>query len=144
MKAEMDGTNVVEIVTGLTYPGGILIDTLNSQRRLFWVDLGTNKVQSSKLDGTDTQTVVELTGDPQPWGLAANNDRLFWGNFNSSSFQTSDKYGQNVETLYYGIHGINHLTAVTPNPVQTRLNHCEGQSCSGVCVLNTNSFRCLP
>ena len=52
IKAGMDGSNALEIVTALASdPIGIAIDF--SSFRLFWVDYLRNKVQSSNMDGTD-------------------------------------------------------------------------------------------
>ena len=139
--AQMDGTNVVEIINGLSTAAGVAID-LNSLR-LFWSDYNTNKVQSSNLDGTDVQQVAQLPSGSGPWGIAVNKDRLYWGNWDSKSLQVSTKTGQDLQTLYNGAHNIQHLTVATSNPKQTRPNHCEGQSCSGICVLNKTSFRCI-
>ena len=140
--AEMDGSNVAEIVSGVEEPGDITIDFDSS--RLFWVTRDTNKVQSSNLDGTDVQLVVQLSSGTEPWGIAITDDRLFWGNWGSESLQSSDKTGQDIETTYNGTHSIYSLTVAYPNPIQTRRNHCEGQLCSsGICVLNKNSFRCV-
>ena len=138
-KAEMDGTNLVEIVPHLGHPTGIAIDYDSS--RLYWVDCSTNKVQSSNLEGTDVELVAQSEGCP--WGIAVNSGSIFWGTYTSKSLQTSDKAGQDVRTLFDGTHGIQHLTVAAPSPVQTRKNHCEGQICSGICVLTADSFSCI-
>ena len=141
-KAEMDGTNVVKIVSSLDCPFGIAIDF--ASQRLFWTDFNENKVHSSNLDGTDVQLVVQLSSGTKPLGIAVTEDRLFWGNYGSKSLQSCEKTGQDIKTLRNGTGAINHLTVATPNPVQTRPNHCEGQACpSGMCVLSKDLLRCV-
>ena len=141
-KAEMDGSNLVKIVKDLGAPAGIAVDL--GALHLFWVDHNTNTVQSSYLNGTSVQLVAQLRYVDKPWGVAVDGDRLFWGNYASKSIQTSDRTGQDVRTLYNGTHFIQHLTLGARNPAQTRQNHCEGQTCSGICVLTAKSFRCIP
>ena len=144
LKAEMDGTNAAQIVTGLDLPAGIVIDFISY--RLFWADYGTNKIQSSNLDGTDIQLVAQLSSSPYtgPWGIAVTDEQLFWGNYNAKSIQRSGKMGQDVQTLYNGTNSFNNLVVASSIPVQTRPNHCEGQKWSGgICVLNKYSFRCI-
>ena len=142
LKAVMDGTNVVEIGSSVTDPGGMVIDF--SLLRLYWTDCATEKLQSSDLDGQDLKVIAQFSNKTCPWGIALQDDQLIWGNHGSKSIQTSYKTGQNVRMLYNGTLSIQHLTLTTSAHSQTRINHCDGQDCSGICVLNTNSFRCLP
>ena len=136
----MDGNHVTEIISGLSYPAGIAVEF--DSRRLFWAEYEGNRIQSSNLDGTDVQLVVQLSGNTSPLGIAVHGDRLFWGNVYSKSLQSSEITGQDVRTLYNSTHGIQHLTAAIQDPSQTRPNHCEGQECSsGICVLTRNSYR---
>ena len=144
MKAAMDGTAPMEVITGLKTAAGVVVDSSSPQQRLFWVDHNATRIQSGKLDGTDIQTVAQLPPSSRPWGIAVRNDQLLWGNYGSKSIQVSSKSGENLRTLYSGTFKINHLALAMANPIQTRRNHCEGQSCSGICVLSTNYFRCLP
>ena len=140
-KADMDGSNVKEIISGLISPAGIAVDF--DSRRIFWVEWSGARIQSSNLDGTDVQLVLQLSRNTYPWGIAVTGQRLFWGG-NSGSLQSSNKSGQDIRTLDNGTSSILHLTLAAPNPVHTRLNHCEKQACSdGICVLTSNSFRCV-
>ena len=140
--AEMDGTNAVDIITGLSRPAGIAIgfDPL----RLFWVDHATDRVKSSNLEGTDLRQVAQLPPGTYPWGIAIKNGQLFWGNYAFNCLQSSAQTGENLQTLYSGTFEIQHLVVPSSSPARTRRNDCEGQSCAGICVLNKNSFRCLP
>ena len=58
VKTLTDGTNSVQIVSGLINPVGITMDYKSS--KLFWVEHALGQVQSSRLDGTDVVTQAQL------------------------------------------------------------------------------------
>ena len=149
----MDGSNPVQLITGLDNPSGLAIDL--SSQRLFWGNCGANTIQSSHLNGTDVQRVLGFNSDTYTCirGIAIHGDKLFWGTSawfdpqpSSYSFQTSNKFGQDLRMLCNGTSEIRRLTVAAPNPVQTRRNHCkELVGCTrGICVLNKKSFSCIP
>ena len=142
MSAGTDGSDGITLVSGLQTPCGIAIDFL--ERRIYWADRGTNRIQSCDTQGHGIRTVVQLLpGDYQPWGIALRNDTVYWGNYNVKAFQSGRKSGQDVRSVYNGDY-IRMLTIVPPSGLPTnRTNHCKGSRCSGICVLTTNSFRCL-
>ena len=141
-KAEMDGSNSVQIGHGLTDPAGITIDFVSL--RLFWVEYEAHLVRSSDLEGTDVYLVAQLDDRTYPWGIAVSGGRIYWGTWKSNLLQTSDKTGHDIRTLLHDEHDIMQLTVATANPNQTRRNHCEGQICSiGICVLTKSSSRCI-
>ena len=57
MTAWMDGTNSVEIVSGLSGPRGIAVDCESS--RLFWTDIFEGSVKSNGLDGSNVTVLVK-------------------------------------------------------------------------------------
>ena len=140
-RAQMDGSNAVEIVSGLREPIGIAIDYDAS--RLFWTEFIGNKICSSNLDGADVRTIVTLQTYVGPWGIAVHNNRVYWGNSNGRSLQSSTKLGQNVRTVLKESSYIKHLTTTSRDLPITRQNPCEGQNCSNICVLTTTAFRCI-
>ena len=142
MSAGTDGSDRIILVSRLQTPYGIAIDF--SERRIYWADRGTNRIQSCDTQGQGIRTVVQLRpGDYQPWGIALLNGTVYWGNYNVKAFQSGRKSGQDVRSVYNGDY-IRMLTIVPPSGLPTnRTNHCKGQRCSGICVLTTNSFRCL-
>ena len=144
MKAMMDGTGSVQIVSGLEDPTGIVVDHKSS--KIFWVDVIAHKVQSSGLDGGVVTTVVELS-EFKPWGITMDADRLYVGNWKSTSeLRSCTKTGGDMKTLYRGARPMQQLAMITARPPHTsRRNHCAGQTCSGggICVLTASSFRCL-
>ena len=65
-RANLDGSNVEEIVTGLSNPAGIAVDGLNG--KMYWTDAGAGKIQRADLNGTNVQELV--TGLVGPIGIA--------------------------------------------------------------------------
>ena len=145
MRASMDGTNSVQIVSGLVTPRGIVVDFQTSA--LFWVDAGTKRVQTSRLDGSSVATLAG-TIDSSPWGIAVDRDRVYFGSFGSSPYalRSCSKTGGDIKTHYTGGTQMQHLAFISSrHPTTTRRNDCAGQSCSGngICVLTPSSYRCL-
>ena len=50
-RANLDGTDVEDLVTVLESPTGIAIDTIAG--KIYWPDGGTDKIQRANLDGTN-------------------------------------------------------------------------------------------
>ena len=66
-RADLDGSNVETLVTGLRYPRGIALDV--TAGKMYWTDPGTGKIQRANLDGTGVEDVV-TTGLHTPWSIA--------------------------------------------------------------------------
>ena len=122
--AGMDGTDPHVAVSGLKLPYGIAIDL--NMSRLYWTEEDMDRIQSANLDGSDTRTIVKLSG---PQGIAVLADEIFWGNWRSHELQSSSKTGGHIRTLH--------------THARNGVNLCESQNCSKLCVLSPSSFRCL-
>ena len=96
MKALMDGTNVVQIVAGLSGPTGITVDYKSST--LFWVEYG-KKVQSSRLDGSSVVTLARLSHPL--WGIAVDETRVYFSSRSIPSvLRSCSKTGGDVKVLH--------------------------------------------
>ena len=136
----MDGSGQYQIVTGLKYPCGIVIDFQMS--RMYWTDCLLQKIQSIKINGGDVDTIVE--GLPGPRGIALIGENMFFGNLYNNALQSITIEGTNNRTHHTDSHGIWYLTVVPDMERPTnRTNHCKGQHCTGICVLTTTSSRCI-
>ena len=140
-RAQMDGSDVVQIVKGLNCPAGIAIDYDAS--RIFWTEMAGDKIQSSNLDGTDVHPLVKLPSGTEPWGIALHGDRMYWGSWNGKKVQRSSKSGQNVHTVFTEKRPIQQLTTTRWNYPITRPNHCKLQMCPNICVLTMTAARCI-
>ena len=143
MRAEMDGSNRVTLVTGLKYARGLTIDFEES--RLYWTCRGDDTIQSSNLQGSDIRTVIQLQNGSYPIGVGPLHDRLYWTNFEGKTLQASSMSdGTVVQTLYTGNKRLYHFVIIPGLNLPTnRVNHCDRQNCTKVCALTATSFRCV-
>ena len=139
LKAGMDGSNPIRIVTALGEPCGIIIDYHSS--RLYWADLGTKEIQSSNLEGGDIVTVITL--QVGPYGIALLGDKLYWGHYQSNAVQSCSTSGTGLRTVHDGTTITWQFTVPAWGLSRNRTDHCEQHTCSNVCVLTPTSFRCL-
>ncbi|MYD63634.1 MAG: hypothetical protein F4W91_21560 [Gemmatimonadetes bacterium] len=68
-RANLNGTGVEDLVTGVTDPRGIALDI--SGGKMYWVDNGADKIQRANLNGTGVEDVL-TTGLTTPIGIALN------------------------------------------------------------------------
>ena len=68
-RANLNGTGVEDLVTGVAEPRGIALDI--SGGKMYWTDNGADKIQRSNLDGTGVEDVL-TTGLTTPIGIALN------------------------------------------------------------------------
>ena len=141
-RAEMDGSNPLTLVGGLSHPRAITIDF--ASRRLYWMDWGYYRMQSSDLDGRDIQLVLQL-GSSGCLGHAVWNDRIYFGN-DGHRLQSCTKDGQDIQTLYTAT-GNGNIGRISVVPVvdqpATRTSDYAGLNCSTLGVLTRTSYRCL-
>eukprot|EP00794_Sanderia_malayensis_P002952 gene2952-3402_t len=101
--AYMDGTRRLTIIsTDLRYPSGLAIDKI--EERIYWSDMGLDRIESSHLDGSDRRILYDhygynpyypidgITGEIQtPYGLAVFRNRIFWTDWSSRAIYSADK-----------------------------------------------------
>ena len=141
IRAGMDGSNPVTVITGLGNPHGIKIDLTTS--KLFWTDYKTGRIESSNFQGGDRRTVVQLSSE-RTRGIAIADGRIYWGGERSYKLESSTMTGEDIVTLHTETESINQLAVVPDSSLlQNRTNDCEARRCEKVCVLTAASFRCL-
>ncbi len=101
-RANLDGSNIEEVVTGLSFPLGIALD--QGAGKLYWADSAAGKIQRADLDGSNTEDLV--IGLPKPYGIALDVGRgkMYWTNVGipwepDGSIQRAALDGSNVENL---------------------------------------------
>ena len=107
--ADLDGSNVQDLLTGLDFPQGIALDVAGG--KMYWTsqrDLNpatqtlTSKIQSADLDGSNVRDLV--TGSESPRGgiaLDVAAGKMYWTDW--SKIQSADLDGSNVRTLVPGL-----------------------------------------
>ncbi len=106
----LDGSNVEDLVTGLTYPSDIALDV--SSGKMYWTDRDTDKIQRANLDGSNVENLVTrgLEG-PTDIALDVVSGKIYWINSGfrvipqgvldteTDKIQRANLDGSNVENL---------------------------------------------
>ena len=92
-RADLDGDNIEDLVTGLRTPLGIAI----AGDKMYWTDGGTNKIQRADLNGGNVEDLV--TGLNKPVGIAIAGDKVYWVDSDTDKIQRADLDGSNIEDL---------------------------------------------
>ena len=149
MRAQMDGTHVTQVLSGLDHPVGVTIDF--DESRLYWSEYTAHCISSSTMNGSDIFVVADGETDTEdggsavryPWGIALHDDYVYRGNYHGNSLQRCSKGGSDIENLLMDQGHIQQLTTTKWNFRMTRANDCEGKNCGHICVLTTSSYECV-
>ncbi|MCP4628336.1 MAG: choice-of-anchor D domain-containing protein, partial [bacterium] len=100
-RADLDGNNVEDLVTGLPLPNGIALDT--NSGKMYWTEGGMKKIQRADLDGNNVEDLV--TGLANPLGIALDTGigKMYWVVQGTAKIQRADLDGNNVEDLVTGL-----------------------------------------
>ena len=96
-RANLDGTNVQDIVTGLGWSTDIAFDM--SMNKMYWTNRDTtSKIQRANLDGTNIETLVTSdTSLKESIALDISGGKMYWTKENK--IQRANLDGTNIETL---------------------------------------------
>lgn len=141
--AGMDGSRRKDIITkDIVWPNGLAVD--DSIQRIFWSDAKLNRIESSRLDGTD-RVVLPVTVS-HPYAIDVFEDSIYWCDPVAHEVQSCDKFtGKNTKVLMKeasftpaGIH-VHH-----PSKQRHIPNPCWNVICSHLCLLSPDplGFKC--
>jgi hypothetical protein len=99
-RANLDGSNVETIVSGLVDLLGIELDT--NARKMYWVDAASQKIQRANLDGSAVQDVITSQGGLWDLAIDTATAKIYWGNMNDNSIRRANLDGSGVELLWTG------------------------------------------
>ena len=98
-RANLDGSGVQDLVTGLRNPRDIALDM--SGGKMYWTDMGTGKIQRANLDGSGIQDLVTGLRNPKDIALDVVGGKMYWVQLNRRNIQRADLNGSNVEVLVF-------------------------------------------
>ena len=101
-RANLDGSNVHDLVTGLSFPRGLAVDVTGS--KMYWTDASADKIQRANLDGSNIEDLV--TGLDAPLNglsLDVTNNKMYWTERNLGKIQRANLDGSNIEDLVTGL-----------------------------------------
>ena len=99
--ANLEVSNVEDLVTGLDRPLGIALDVAGG--KLYWTNWDTGKIQRANLDGSNIEDLV--TGLVSPDGIALDvaGGKMYWTDFGTDKIQRANLDGSDVEDLVTGL-----------------------------------------
>ena len=102
-RANLDGSNIKDLLPGLESPVGIALDVNGG--KMYWTDRDVGVVQRTNLDGSTTETLI--TGLETPVGIALDLDegKMYWTDRGAGVVQRANLDGSNIETLVSGVRG---------------------------------------
>lgn len=103
-RSNLDGSNIEDLVTGLSWPAGIAVDFQNSPNKIYWIDLSTPKIQRSNLDGSSVEDLVS-DGLNSPYWIALDlqSNKMYWTDLGAGKIQRSNLDGTDVQELVTGL-----------------------------------------
>ncbi len=97
-RAELDGSGIRTLVSGLGQPRDIALD--RDGGRMYWTDSGSDKIQRAHLDGSKVEDLV-TEGLKEPFGIALDKagGKIYWSDWGTDKIQRSNLDGSEIEDL---------------------------------------------
>ncbi|MYC72642.1 MAG: PQQ-binding-like beta-propeller repeat protein [Gemmatimonadetes bacterium] len=101
--ANLDGSNIEDVLTGLSYPDGIALDAV--QDKIYWNALGEkweHTIQRANLDGSNVEGVIPKLSDTfLPGGIALDvlASKIYWMAAGRKAIRRAELDGSNVEDI---------------------------------------------
>ena len=101
-QAAMDGTARRIIVKGnLGAPNGLTMD--HSSNRLYWIDAKLDRIEEFDLNYRNRRVILSFTTDVSPFGLAMNQDWLYWSDWKTKTISRVSTSRGKHEIIAYGL-----------------------------------------
>jgi len=120
--ANLNGTNIVDIVTGLQMPAGIAVDCTSTPMKLYYSERGTSKIVRVNFDGSNPEEIITGEAGIKDIELDVYNRKIYWSKdtYSDDRIQRADmdSLNSNIEDLYtsgYAMHGFNGVAIDTIN-----------------------------
>ncbi len=116
MSADLDGSNVQELVPGLS-PLAVLsgIDLDPVENKIYWSDDGNGKIQRSNTDGSDVEDIPLSPTSVFAIAIEAVGRKLYWTEGEQGRILRADLNGSNVDTLVTGLGAIDGIALDVPS-----------------------------
>ncbi|MCG8461765.1 MAG: hypothetical protein MI919_36245 [Holophagales bacterium] len=102
-RADLDGTNIELLVSGLISPGGLDLDT--NRGKVYWAEQNGRRLARANLDGSGVETILgSLPGFPASVALDVDAEKIYWVEFAGStthSVKRANLDGSNLENLVF-------------------------------------------
>lgn len=100
-RANLDGTDMVTLVQGLTNARGLAIDPVGGW--MYWSDTQDNRLYRAHLDGTGVETIVDTGHQLGHPTLDVAGGKVYFGNFGAGDVRRANLDGTEAEVLFGGL-----------------------------------------
>ncbi|KAK7483333.1 hypothetical protein BaRGS_00025393, partial [Batillaria attramentaria] len=149
-RANYDGTDRRTLVSLEPVPNGLALDLQN--KRLYWVDALSERIESIGLDGRNRQ-LIRTIADSHLFGLALQNETLYMTEWGSSRHQTTVSHMYRMQTDGSGLERwlraqgkMDDVHAYGEDSWEQGPNGCSSRRnvCGDICIPSPgNSYKCL-
>ncbi|MDE0014480.1 MAG: DUF5050 domain-containing protein [Candidatus Poribacteria bacterium] len=101
-RANLDGSNIQDIVTGLDLPDHMAVDS--QKGKIYWVDRITDKIQRANLDGSNVQDIVILPEQSSTSiSLDVQRGKIYWAGWTNIGLEIyrANLDGSNIQTVVH-------------------------------------------
>ena len=98
-RANLDGSNIQDVLTGLIHPLYLALDIPGG--KIYWTGWLTGRIRSANLDGSNLQDLVVKTGQGNPHSIALDlaAGKMYWTEWTIGKIQRANLDGSNIEDL---------------------------------------------
>lgn len=105
-RANLDGTGMEDVLTGLTNPTGIALDF--QAGKIYWTEApatGTNRIRRANLNGTGMEDLVLSATRIQGLALDLVAGKIYWTGYAAGNIHRANLDGSGIEDLVTGLSG---------------------------------------
>ena len=96
-RANLDGTEIETLITGLDQPSAIALDS--EAEKMYWTDSGSpGSLRRANLDGSEIEGVVRRIGNVYGTALDSENEKVYWAT-NFTRIERANLDGTDLESL---------------------------------------------
>ncbi len=111
-RANLDGTEIQDVITTGDYPYGIALDLING--KIYWTEYNfdSGRIRCANLDGTNVQDLVDGLNNPNDIALDMESDKMYWIDTRSNKIQSANLHGIGVQDVINGVFGYGSIAVV--------------------------------
>ena len=112
-RANLDGSNVEDIITGLGCPQDVEFDTRGEI--VYWTDERVGSIHRANLDGSNTEKLARGFVNPSSIVFNSFTSKIYWAVHGDGSIHRANSDGSNVKEIISGLDRPNYLVLDVPS-----------------------------
>lgn len=119
--ANLNGSNVADVLTGLNLPERVAIDTAGDPMKLYFTETGGTRVARCNFDGSNLEDIVTGIDNPEDLELDLVNRKVYWLTdvYSTDKIQRADmdSLNSNVETIFTNSYAMHNFHGIAVDPM---------------------------